>query len=94
MVWVPDQKTMSLRHQVTGAIRVVRQSVRLKTMIQAILHLHLVPHCPHAAIAGPKGRVWLLAQILPEYDRLTDDLRVLERQLAREALASTEKSGP
>lgn len=51
---------------------------------------------------GPKGRAWLLAQILPddesaaierhlrEYDRLTEDLRVLERELARDALGSTE----
>ena len=101
-VWVPDQKTMSLRRQVTRRNQVVRQRVRLKTMIQAILHAHLVPQCPHADIAGPKGRAWLLAQLLPddetaaverhlrEYDRLTDDLRVLERELARDALASVE----
>jgi transposase len=101
-VWVPDQQTMSLRRQVTRRNQVVRQRVRLKTMIQAILHAHLVPQCPHADISGPKGRVWLLAQILPddesaaierhlrEYDRLTEDLRVLERELARDALGSTE----
>jgi transposase len=101
-VWVPDQRTMSLRRQVTRRNQVVRQRVRLKTMIQAILHAHLVPQCPHADIAGPKGRAWLLAQILPddevaaierhlrEYDRLTEDLRVLERELARDALASAE----
>ena len=101
-VWVPDQKTMSLRRQVTRRNQVVRQRVRLKTMIQAILHAHLVPQCPHADIAGPKGRAWLLAQLLPddetaaierhlrEYDRLTEDLRVLERELARDALASAE----
>src|SRR3546814_5144238 len=68
-------------------------------MIQAILHAHLVPQCPHADIAGPKGRAWLLAQLLPEdeataierhlreYDRFTEDLRSLERELARDALA-------
>jgi transposase len=93
---------MSLRRQVTRRNQVVRQRVRLKTMIQAILHAHLVPQCPHADIAGPKGRAWLLAQILPddevaaidphlrEYDRLTEDLRVLERELARDALGSVE----
>lgn len=93
---------MSLRRQVTRRNQVVRQRVRLKTMIQAILHAHLVPQCPHADIAGPKGRAWLKAQVLPHdegdaierhlrgYDRLTDDLRVLERELARDALASVE----
>jgi transposase len=101
-VWVPDARTMSLRRQVTRRNQVVRQRVRLKTMIQAILHAHLVPQCPHADIAGPKGRAWLLVQVLPggeinaierhlrEYDRLADDLRVLERELARDALASAE----
>jgi transposase len=49
-VWVPDQKTMSLRRQVTRRNQIVRQRVRLKTMIQAILHAHLVPQCPHADI--------------------------------------------
>src|SRR3546814_16489649 len=42
-VWVPDQQTMRLRRQVTRRNQVVRQRVRLKTMIQAILHAHLVP---------------------------------------------------
>lgn len=101
-VWVPDQRTLSLRRQVTRRNQIVRQRVRLKTMIQAILHAHLVPQCPHADVLGPKGRAWLTAQPLPEdesaaierhireYDRLTDDLRVVERELARDALGSAE----
>lgn len=101
-VWVPDQRTLSLRRQVTRRNQIVRQRVRLKTMVQAILHAHLVPQCPHADILGAKGRAWLLAQLLPddestaierhirEYDRLTDDLRVVERELARDALGSAE----
>ena len=101
-VWVPDQRTLSLRRQVTRRNQIVRQRVRLKTMVQAILHAHLVPQCPHADILGPKGRTWLLRQLLPddesaaierhirEYDRLTDDLRVVERELARDALGSAE----
>jgi hypothetical protein len=50
---------MSLRRRVTRRNQVVRQRVRLKMMIQAILRAHLVPQCPHADIAGPKGRAWL-----------------------------------
>ena len=92
---------MSLRRQVTRRNQVVRQRVRLKTMIQAILHAHLAPQCPHADIAGPKGRAWLLAQPLPndetaaieshlrEYDRLTEHLRGLSASW-RVTLASTE----
>jgi transposase len=75
-------------------MQVVRQRARLKTIMQSILHTHLVPPCPHADLLGPKGRSWLLAQTLPpdeadavqrhlrEHERLTDDLRVIEREIA------------
>jgi transposase len=99
-VWVPDQQTLALRRQVTRRRQIVRQRARLKTIIQSILHAHLVPPCPHADLLGPKGRAWLVAQLLPpdeqdamarhlrEHDRLSEDLRVIERELARDALAN------
>jgi transposase len=101
-VWVPDQRTLALRRQVTRRNQIVRQRARLKAIIQSILHAHLVPPCPHADLPGPKGRAWLLAQPLPpdeaeavarhlrEHDRLSEDLRALERELARDALASAD----
>jgi transposase len=101
-VWVPDQRTLALRRQVTRRNQIVRQRARLKTIIHSILHAHLVPPCPHADLLGPKGRAWLLAQPLPpdeaeavarhlrEHDRLSEDLRALERELARDALASAD----
>jgi transposase len=54
---------------------------------------------PHTDLFGCRGRAWLAAQALPpdeqdavarhlrEYDRLGEDLRVVERELARDALA-------
>lgn len=99
-VWVPDARTQALRRQVTRRMQVVRQRARLKTIIQSILHAHLVPPCPHTDLLGPKGRSWLLAQTLPsdetdaiqrhlrEHERLTEDLRVVEREIARDALAN------
>src|SRR5919107_1886138 len=101
-VWVPDQRTLALRRQVTRRNQVVRQRARLKTIIQSILHAHLVPPCPHADLLGPRGRAWLLAQPLPaderdaverhlrEHDRLSEDLRVVERELAHDALADAD----
>jgi hypothetical protein len=77
----------------------VRQRSRLKNIIQSILHAHLIPSCPHQDLCGPTGRAWLAKQILPEderlaierhmreFDRLGDDLKVVERDLARAALA-------
>jgi transposase len=99
-VWMPDQHTLALRRQVNRRNQIVRQRARLKTMIQSILHAHLLPPCPHADLLGPKGRAWLLAQPLPadeddavarhvrEHDRLSEDLRVVERELARDSLSS------
>ncbi|MDQ3769601.1 MAG: IS110 family transposase [Actinomycetota bacterium] len=98
-VWIPDEATLGLRRQVTRRTQIVRQRARLKTIVQSILHAHLVPPCPHADLFGPRGRAWLLAQALPpdegdavgrhlrEYDRLSEDLKVVERELARNALA-------
>lgn len=100
-VWVPDPRTQALRRQVTRRNQIVRQRVRLKTITQSILQAHLLPQCPHADLFGNRGRNWLLAQHLPpdereaverhlrEYDRLGGDLKVVERELARDALADS-----
>ena len=99
-VWIPDERTLALRRQVTRRNQIVRQRARLKTMLQSILHTHLVPPCPFADLLGPKGRAWLLSQQLPadetdavtrhvrEHDRLSEDLGAVERELAHDALAS------
>jgi len=98
-VWIADEATQALRRQVTRRNQIVRQRSRLKNIIQSILHAHLIRSCPHQDLCGPKGRAWLSEQILPgderlaverhlrEFDRLTGDLRVIERDLARSALA-------
>jgi transposase len=98
-VWIADEATQALRRQVTRRNQVVRQRSRLKNIIQSILHAHLIPACPAADLCGPKGRAWLSEQVLPdderyaierhlrEFDRLAEDLRVIERDLARSALA-------
>jgi transposase len=58
-VWTPDPETAALRRQVTRRSQIARQRTRLKNMIQAILHAHLVPSCPHADILSRKGRAWM-----------------------------------
>src|SRR5215207_10125911 len=98
-VWIADEPTQALRRQVTRRNQIVRQRSRLKNIIQSILHEHLIPACPHADLCGPKGRAWLVEQPVPEderlaierhlreFDRLGEDLKVIERDLARSALA-------
>ena len=97
-VWVPDERTGALRRQVSRRERLVRRKTRIKNIVQSILHAHLVPPCPHADLFGRSGRAWLARQILPEderqaverhvrtLDRLLEDLRAVERDIARHAL--------
>ena len=97
-VWVPDEATQALRRQVSRRQQIVKQRSRLKNIIQSILHAHLIPPCPAADLCGTKGRAWLSGQRLPEderlainrhlreFDRLGDDLKVIERDLAQSAL--------
>ncbi|WP_408015376.1 IS110 family RNA-guided transposase [Sabulicella rubraurantiaca] len=97
-VWVPDERTGALRRQVSRREQLVRQRTRIKNIVQSILHAHLVPPCPHADLFGHSGRAWLARQTLPEderqaverhvrtLDRLLEDLRVVERDIAEHAL--------
>ena len=92
-VWIPDEPTQALRRQVTRRNQIVRQRSRLKNIIQSILHSHLIPSCPHADLCGASGRAWLFHQVLPEderlaverhlreFDRLGEDLKVIERDI-------------
>ena len=98
-VWIPDAATLARRRQVTRRTQLVRQRVRLKSIVQSILHANLIPRCPHADLLGSKGRAWVRAQYLPddeqdaveqhiqEYDRLTAAQAGVERDIARAALA-------
>jgi transposase len=97
-VWIPDAATLARRRQVTRRTQLVRQRVRLKSMAQSILHANLIPRCPHTDLFGGKGRAWLRAQYLPEdereaawqhiqeYDRLSEALKGVERDIAKAAL--------
>ncbi len=58
----------------------------------------MIPSCPHADLYGASGRAWLFEQVLlederlaverhlREFGRLGDDLKAIERDLARSAL--------
>jgi transposase len=98
-VWIPDKDTLALRRQVTRRNQIVRQRTRLKNIVQSILHAHLIPAYPAGNMFGRKGRAWLAAQKLPEdermaierhvreIDRLGEDLKVIQRDLAQYGLA-------
>jgi transposase len=54
-VSVPDQRTLARRRRVTRRNQIVRQRARLKTIVQSILHAHLVPLCTPTSLAPRPG---------------------------------------
>lgn len=98
-VWIPDLKTLSLRHQVARRTQLVRQRVRLKNLIQSILHTHLAPPFPHGNLVGRSGRTWIAKQPVPADERDAIDrhlgqidlneasLKTVEADIAGEAMA-------
>ena len=101
-VWLPDDETHALRRQVARRAHIVRQRTRLKNQVQSILHRNLVPRCPAADLFGRKGRAWLGGQELPADERRAveallrqldfhgEELRLIDAELGRVALASDE----
>jgi transposase len=97
-VWMPDAKTLALRRQVARRTQLVRQRVRLKNLIQSILHAHLIPPCPHGNLTGISGRKWLARQALPaderqavdrhlsQIDQIEQSLKIVEADIALHAL--------
>jgi len=97
-VWVPDQRTLALRRRVSRRTQLVHQRVRLKNLIQSMLHAHLIPPCPHGNLLGISGRKWVARQIVPEderaaierhlglIDQIEQALKVVEADIARYAL--------
>ncbi|MGK9230870.1 IS110 family transposase [Inquilinus limosus] len=97
-IWTPDAATERMRRLVARRYQVVRHRTRIKNEVHAILHAHLIPHCPHADLFNRRGRDWLMRQPLPadeavaierhlrELDRLGEDLELLDREIAQDFL--------
>ena len=97
-IWTPDTATERMRRLVARRYQVVRHRTRIKNEVHAILHAHLIPKCPHADLFNKRGRDWLTRQPVPqderaaiarhirELDRLGEDLALLDRDIAQDAL--------
>jgi transposase len=97
-IWTPDAATERMRRLVARRYQVVRHRTRIKNEVHAILHAHLIPKCPHADLFNKRGRDWLSRQPVPEderaaiarhvreLDRLGEDLAVLDRDIAKDAI--------
>src|SRR5213083_751011 len=78
-VWLPDERTRSLRRQVMRRAHIVRQRTRIKNQVHAILARNLAPTPPVSDLFGRTGRHWLSGQDLPADERAT--VQALLRQL-------------
>jgi transposase len=97
-VWTTPAGTERMRRLVARRKQVVRHRTRIKNEVHAILHAHLIPRCPHADMFSQIGRAWLKRQPFPddktrtierhlrELDRLGEDLELLDREVAKNAL--------
>src|SRR5437764_4554730 len=79
-VWLPDERTRSLRRQVMRRAHLVRQRTRIKNQVHAILARNLAPTPPVTDLFGKTGRPWLSRQELPLGERAS--VSALLRQLA------------
>jgi transposase len=98
-VWLPDERTRSLRRQVMRRAHVVRQRTRIKNQVHAILARNLAPTPPVTDLFGVAGRHWLSRQDLPADERAAvaallrqldfqgGELAAADKELAAEALA-------
>jgi transposase len=55
-VWLPDERTLALRRQVTRRAHLVRQRTRIKNQVHAILARNLAPTPPVSDLFGKTGR--------------------------------------
>jgi transposase len=97
-VWLPDERTRTLRRQVTRRAHLVRQRTRVKNQVHAILARNLAPTPPVSDLFGTTGRHWLSRQDLPADERSCvqallrqldfhgAELAAVDRELAVEAL--------
>lgn len=96
-VWIADAETERKRRVIAERTQLVWQLTRLKNRVQSVLHANLIP--PYEGkLFTLRGRKWLKEAPLPveemrlinrhliEHDRLAEELAVIDRRLAAEAI--------
>src|SRR3954453_998518 len=98
--WQPDEAIRALRRRTSRRAKLVRHRARFKNEVLAVLHRNLKPRPPMSDAFGAAGREWLATMTLPgderdtinaalrQIDFLTEEIAVLERDLARFTLQS------
>lgn len=87
---MPDRKTLALRPQVARRTQLARQRVRLKNLIQSILHTHLAPPCLPANLVGRSGRKWIAGKPVPADERDAIDQHLAQIDLIEASVKTVE----
>ena len=101
-VWTPDEPTRVRRRLISRRMQLVRQRVREKNQVHAVLQRQLKSRPPMTDVFGVKGRVWLGDQcrLLPVDERQTVDaclrqidflaaeIELVDVEIAKQVLAS------
>lgn len=98
-VWTPDERSRTLRRLTGRRERVVRARTRAKNEVHGVLGRNLCERPPVTDCFGKAGRRWLASLQLPvdemltlegclrQIDFLDSEVRVLDAEIARQALA-------
>lgn len=93
-VWVPDAQTQALRRRIARRAALVRQRIRAKNEIHAVLARCLLGRAPVSDLFGKDGRAWLqerrlgeeeaetVAGCLRQIDFLDQEIEAIDRKLA------------
>jgi transposase len=101
-VWTPDEPTRVRRRLISRRMHLVRQRVREKNQVHAVLQRQLKNRPPMTDVFGVKGRVWLGDQcrLLPideqqtvdaclrQIDFLAREIELVDIEIAKQVLAS------
>ena len=101
-VWTPNEPTRVRRRLISRRMQLVRQKVREKNQVHAVLQRQLKQRPPMSDVFGVKGRIWLSDQrrlmpideqqtvdaCLRQIDFLQSEIDLVDKEIAKEVLAS------
>ena len=103
-VWTPDEQTRVRRRLISRRAHLVRQQVREKNQVHAVLQRQLKDRPPMTDLFGVKGRVWLAAQCaalpaderqsvdacLRQIDFIKSEVELVDVEIAKQVMANPE----
>jgi len=101
-VWTPDEQTRVRRRLISRRCHLVRQQVREKNQVHAVLQRQLKDRPPMTDLFGVKGRAWLAAQrerlpldeqqsvdaCVRQIDFVKAEIELVDREIAKEVMAN------